>query len=107
MASPYLEQSDPPTLSRQMRCGMFSNGRGEIMLVHDQEIPQSVEWVEYDKMTGKISLIHEDGSLRYLGIDLDSRTKSNLRHGINIIMSLIQNSKIIKSNRVSLVVQDY
>lgn len=77
------------------------------MLVHDKEIPAPVEWMEYDRETGKISLVHEDGSLRYLGVELDNKTRENLKHGINIVMSLIQNSKLIKSIRVSLVVQDY
>ncbi|NCC61793.1 MAG: hypothetical protein EOM12_12835 [Verrucomicrobiae bacterium] len=94
-------------LGTTMRCGILSNEQGEILIIHDQKIAVTVQWVEFNKNNNKLYLIHDDGTSQDLGIALDSQMKKNLARGVEVTFALLQDKTIVSRHKVSLVVQDY
>lgn len=90
-----------------MRCGLFTNAKGEILIIHDQEIGSPVQWIEYHKKDNQMFLIHENGVSQDLGILIDPKMQGNLLHGMNVVLSYLKDKKIVSSQKVSLLIQDY
>ena len=49
-------------LHKEMRCGLLSNEKGEILLIYDGELASYIQWVEYNPSNEIFSLIHLDGT---------------------------------------------
>ena len=52
------------SLSAKMRCGIFTNKQGEILIVHDQKLSGIVDYIEYEIADNKFYLIYEDGKIK-------------------------------------------
>ena len=94
-------------LNEQMRCGVFTNAKGDVLIVHDQKISGELEWVEYNKTESTISLIQDDGGIIDLGIAVDDKMKKNLAHGLMVSLAFIQDKEIVSSQKITMVIQDY
>ncbi len=94
-------------MNMEMRCGILSNAKGEIVIIHDRGMKSPVQWVEYHVGDNKIFLIHEDGSSQNLGLEIDGRMKGNLSHGVGITLVRIVDGKVGATQKVSLMIQDY
>lgn len=94
-------------LQDEMSCGILTNVHGDILILHDKDLKSELQWVEFDKETKKLSLVHEDGTPQDLGIALDDKTASNLSHGQAISLACVQNKKLTGVQNLTLVVQDY
>jgi hypothetical protein len=103
--SPDFSTTEP--LNTAMRCGIFTNAKGEILIIHDQEIKGSVQWIEYHKDNNQIFLIHENGTSQSLGLPVDNKMQGNMLHGIEVTLAYLKDKKVISSQKVSLVIQDY
>lgn len=90
-----------------MKCGMFTNADGQVLLVHDKPVSSDIQWVEYNTDEKKFTLIHEDGSTQDLGIDLNEKSCANLLSGMEVRLAYISNHKIQDVQTVSIVIQDY
>ena len=100
--NPVLEN-----LYEEMKCGIFTNPNGEVLIVHDQPIQSRIEWVEYDQNTNQFALIHENGKIQDLGIELDQAVIGNLSHAQEVTLSYLLDKKIKSSQTVVLLVKDY
>ena len=83
-----------------MRCGMFTNAKGEILIVHDKEIASPIQWIEYYEADDIFSLIHENGHIQPLGLKLDHKMKENLLHGSKVTLAHLVDNKIKFSQTV-------
>ena len=95
------------SLNQKMRCGIFTNTDGQVLIVHDQEIPHSIEWIEYDESERSISLILEDGALQNLGVNIDQKMHNNLINGIEITLTRVMHGAFSLVQTVVLIVKDY
>ena len=93
--SPVLQD-----LNAEMRCGIFSNAKGQIMIIHDQELVSPIQWIEYYEAEDSFSLIHEDGHIQPLGLQLDQKMKANLKHGTEVTLACLFDKKIRSSQTV-------
>jgi len=94
-------------LNNVMGCGIFTNPFGEVLIIHDTPVQSTIQWVEYDTQMNQFSIIHAQGRIQELGIELDKEMISNLKHGQKITMSYLSNKQIKSSQTVVLVVKDY
>lgn len=99
--------SAPLSFKQSMKCGIFTNPKGEILIVHDQPLTESLEWIEYDQQEDTFCLIFENGELQNLGINLDESMKSNIRHGQEVKLAHIQDEKIQSSQAIVLIIRDF
>lgn len=91
-----------------MRCGIFSNAKGNITIVHDKPIEQdAVQWLEYDTTDRSFSLIYQDGEIQKLGIKLDEKMHTNLFKAKNVLIAYIANKKIISKQTLTIIVKQY
>ncbi len=94
-------------LNTQMRCGIFSNAGGDILIVHDQEINNELDYVEYDLSDDSFHLIFTDGRMQSLGIEFDPRMKSNLQQGKEVTLSHLKDKQIIASRKTAFIVRNF
>lgn len=94
------------SLKNTMKCGIFTNSAGEVLIVHDQSITDTIEWIEYDKTEDTFNIILDDGTLIPLGIALDQKMKGNISNGVEVKLAHIQNSQILSSQSVMLLIRD-
>lgn len=94
-------------LSKEMRCGIFSNEHGQITIIHDQEIKESVQWVEYNQQDNQLFIIHENGMPQDLGIEIQGQMKENLIGGIEVIMLQLRDEKLVNHRSLTIIIQDY
>ena len=94
-------------LNTAMRCGIFTNANGEILIIHDQEINKPVQWVEYHKKDNQMLIIHEDGQSQDLGLKIDKKMQDNLLHGMEVNFSYLKDKEVKSVQKVVLVIQDY
>lgn len=102
--------SDNPVLksfSEEMRCGIFTNAAGDVMIVHDKETKAPVDWLEYNAIDNKISLIYENGTMQDLGIEISSQMQANLSNGIEVTLTHLADEQVQSVQTVSLVIQEY
>jgi len=94
-------------LSTEMRCGILSNAKGEIVIIHDKEISSEIQWVEYNPQQQIFSLIHSDGTVQNLGLKFDAKMESNLKHGMDVIFAHIVDGTTQSTYKATLVLQEY
>ncbi|MGC3940948.1 hypothetical protein ACOTTU_24375 [Roseobacter sp. EG26] len=97
-----MHDDDPfilPDLQTVMRCGVFSNGRGEVLIVHDESIG-SLLWVEINFDEKTVVLIFEDGQSQNLGLELDPRTISNLRACSEVVVAHLSDKGFGRSQKI-------
>ena len=82
------------SLYQEMKCGIFTNPDGEVLIVHDQPVQSPIEWIEYDQNTQQFLLVHKHGYIQELGIELDQNMLSNLSQGQEITLAHIVDKKI-------------
>ena len=87
-------------LNTQMRCGIFTNAGGEILIIHDQKIEGVIDYIQYDLREPSFSLIFDDGKIQNLGIDFDEIIKSNLLHGSEVTLAYMDAKTIQSSQKV-------
>lgn len=84
-------------LSQEMRCGIFSNSQGKVMIIHDKKLKNDLDYIEYDEHEKKISLIYMDGSLQDLGIDIPPDMLKDMSAGQEVDLLHLINGKITSS----------
>ena len=94
-------------LTTEMRCGIISNKKGEIVIIHDQPIVSKIQWIEYDPNKSDFSLVHEDGTIQNLGLPFDDKMTKNLKHGAEVILAYVVNGEFKRTYKTTLVTQDY
>lgn len=100
-----IEQSK--ALNDQMRCGLLASPNGDIMIMHDKKLPSHLEWIEFNKEDNKLYLIDENGMATDLGLTIDEAMRKNLSHGVEVLLTELNDSKIVSQQKVSIVVQNY
>jgi len=93
-------------LSAKMRCGIFTNSQGEILIIHDKIIEGSIDYVEFDSQEQSFFLIYDDGRMQALGIEFNAQIQSNLQHGTEVTLAFIQNKAIQSSEKVVFLIRD-
>ncbi len=89
-----------------MRCGMFVNDKGDIVLIHDKNIPDNVLWLEYDQPLGEFSIVHDNGMTQPVGFPLDSNIVKQLSHGDTIKLCHLINKKIVSQKKVTFIYKE-
>ena len=86
-----FETSILSDLNTKMRCAILTNAQGEILIIHDQALDGTVDYIEHDPETQSFALIFDDGRMQELGITLDQKMKNNLMHGTEVTLTLMEN----------------
>lgn len=94
-------------LNTEMRCGILTNAKGEILILHDQDISAAVQWVEFDSENDKVYLVLENGRLQSLGFHIDAKMKSNLMQGLEVTLVKLADKKIQSSQNATIIIKDY
>lgn len=94
-------------LNEEMRCGIFTNSKGQVLIVHVQDIQSPVQWLEYDQHENKLFIIHENGNTQDLGLSVSAKMQSNLLQASEVILAKFADKKIQSSQKITLVIKDY
>lgn len=89
-------------LSEVMRCGIFTNSRGDALLVHDQYI-SGLAWVEYDHTDRSLTLVYDDGRMQSFGYEISNRSGVNIRTAVNVHFALLKGGAIKNVIKLALV----
>lgn len=99
--NPILE-----ALNQQMSCGVFSNAKGNILIIHNQNLHSAVEWIEFHAQENTFSLILENGKIQDLGLRIDEKMRNNLLRAQEVALAKIANNEIQGAQWVTLIVQN-
>lgn len=105
----FDQPSDFPILSNlndTMRCGVLTNAKGEILILHDMPLSDPVDYIEYDKQDKTCALIFEDGKVQSIGIDMDEKMEADLSHGIKVTIGYFSDKKIQSAQTVTFLIRD-
>ena len=102
-----MSHSFLPDLNKEMKCGVLSNTRGQILIIYDQDITSTIQWIEYDPADVKFTLIHEDGETQEIGVPIDSKMKYNLLNGQEVTLVQMSDKEIKSTQIVVLVIKEY
>ena len=105
--SDTIENPVLPPLAPDIKCGAFTNKDGDILIAHNIPLPSRVLWVEYDKPLNSFSLIHQEGRIQNLGIDMTEKMLESLVHGKIVQIAHIVDKKVKSAQRATLVVRNY
>lgn len=94
-------------LNEVARCGMFTNAQGDVLIIHDKPVDSQIQWIEYDPVQKKLSLILENGLPQDLGLKFDEKTSGNLLNSRDVQISNIIDGKIQNTQTVGIVIQNY
>lgn len=103
----HVPIKQPEKLNAEMRCGILSNAKGEILIIHDKPIRSDIQWVEYNPDEKTFFLIHMDGTSQDLGLEFDQKMIENLKHGTEVALAQIADGKMQSSQKTTLIIQDY
>lgn len=101
------ENSILQSLNDEMRCGIFTNGKGQILIIHEQNLRSDIQWVEYDPSIGTFALIHEDGSPQDLGIDVHEKMRANLNLAKEVTLAKMVNKNVESVQTITFLIKDY
>jgi hypothetical protein len=93
-------------LSESMRCGIFSNSKGEVLIIYNYTLETTVQWLEFHVGDRSLSIIHETGKIQDLGIKIDNKMKKNIMKCQEVSMAQISDNKIQKTQKISLIIQN-
>jgi len=93
-------------LENKMRCGMFSNAKGDVMIVHGEPLESEIQWVEFNKATGALCLVHEDGKTQDLGIQVDERATNNISNGQEVTLVHFADKIISSHQTIVMIIHD-
>ena len=94
-------------LGDNMRCGVFTNEGGHVLIVYDKAIEGSIEWIEYHKEDNNLFFVYEDGRIQDLGVVIDKETARNLTRGKQVTLSHVQDKVIHSNQAVQLIIQEH
>lgn len=95
------------SVADQMRCAVFLNKVGQVFVVHDQEVPTPVQWVEYDDMDQSFNIIHRHGRLQGVGLDVKKDLRHALLHSREILLVYMKDKQVHSGQKALLIVRDY
>ncbi len=87
-----------------MRCGLLCNKEGKILLLHDAELPQEIDYLNYDEVNNTLSIIYIDGQMQESGLNITELVSKNIRSGIEIQTALVKNQSILELGKVIFIV---
>lgn len=102
MDSPILND-----LGSQMRCGIFTNASGEILVVHDHALPAAVDYIEYDSDSDQCCLVYNDGRMQNLGVSLNQKVRNHIQHGSEVTLAYLENKKIKSTVKVVFLIRSF
>ena len=94
--SPVLDSMDSV-----MQCGLLTNAKGDLLILHDRPLAADVQWVEFHKDTGELCIIYDSGQSESLGLSFDGKTISNISNGMEVNLLHLDEEKLV--SRVSTV----
>lgn len=93
------------SLGSTMDCGLFTNEKNDILLVHYEELPDVVDYMQYDPSILKFSLIYENGQIQELGLTMQDRIDANLRNGAEVTLARMKDKKIASTQKVVFLIE--
>ncbi|MEM8833846.1 MAG: hypothetical protein AAGB32_04820 [Pseudomonadota bacterium] len=93
------------SLGDTMRCGLFTNDKADILLVHYEELAGDVDYIQYDPAVQKFSLIFENGQMQELGLTMQDRIDANLRNGADVTIARMKDKKFVSTQKVVFLIQ--
>lgn len=96
-----------PPLLQQMKCRIYATPKGEIILTHEEKLPFIPQWVECDLNTAEITIIHDNGDIKNLGINLTPEILKNIKIAEEITFAHITENEIKSFQTVKIVIQNY
>jgi hypothetical protein len=94
-------------LNEAMKCGIFTNKDGQILIIHRKKMIDSVIWVEYEQEKNTLTFVFEGGTTQDLGLEINPSMKNNLAHGVEVTLALMVNQKVLSTQKVAVVIKDY
>jgi hypothetical protein len=107
MDDPDQGRAPLKSLQEETRCGILSNAKGEIMILHEGKLTSALQWIEFDESLDDLCLVHEDGHIQKLGLTLDKNMRSNLARGTEVQLVEVLENNIQNSYKLSLIIKDY
>lgn len=98
---------DTPFLNQQMRCSIISNANGDIVILHDQPLESEVQWIDFDVVNKSLSIVYEDGSSQFLGIQISDKMVGNLKNGTEVQLALLEGEQFTSVYKTTIVIQEY
>jgi len=86
-----------------MRCGIFTSKSGKVLIIHDQNLDTELQWAEFDCHSKQFSLVHEDGKIQHLGLNVCAEAEKNLLSSKEISLAVIKNQKVQSLQNVILI----
>jgi len=100
-------ENRPISLITQGRFCMFANPQGQILVFHEEELPSSVLWAEYEQTENKLYLVYEDHPPQEIGIIMDPAMQGKISNGTEVRIGHVKDKKFISGQFVNIVIKDY
>ncbi|MAI60843.1 MAG: hypothetical protein CMH29_00245 [Micavibrio sp.] len=95
------------SLSEQTRCCIFSNAKGDVVLLHEGPTQAPVQWIEYVASTKGFNLVIDKGTVQSLGTEINEQMHNNLLKCKKVILICIENKEPVSKHDVAMVLKDY
>ncbi len=102
-----IENPVLPPLAPQMKCAAFTNKKGDLLIAHEEPLPSRLLWVEYDRPLQMFSLIHKEGRIQDLGVEMTQDMLNTLHSGKVIQVAHIKQKKVQSAQKATLIIRDY
>lgn len=93
-------------LSEKMRCAILTNSTGNIMVIHDQPLHSTVQWLELDTINNKLFLVYEDGDMQDFGYPIEADVLKNIKAGQSVELAYFTEGKIESKTQTSFIFRD-
>ena len=90
-----------------MRCGMFTNKQGELLVIHNKELGHDIQWVEFEPDTRTCVFVYDDGAYQPLGIELTENMAEHIMVSRTLHTCHILDGKKLAQQSASVIIKDY
>lgn len=88
------------------RCGILTNSKGDVLIIHDYVFPEDIGWVEYNPEDGAILIVDEAGISQALGHQIRDQAKQNLLHAQEVYLARVVDKQVSEYSKVNLIIHD-
>lgn len=86
-----------------MRCGILSNAAGQMMLMHEGDIPDGLDYLEYNETDNTLSLIYKGGASQNTGLSITEDMAFNLFEGKEVLLAKMTDKKFTAFRKIPFV----
>ena len=100
-------QGSAQTLKDMMRCGVLANENGEVMILHEQDLPAPIQWVEFDPDINSFVFIFENAEILEFGHVIHPQSEQHILNSGEITFCHVKKGEILKTWKTPFIAKHY